>query len=122
MAVKRYSIVFSSNNQETTKSTCTEYSLTKLVEKFIEEDAKILCIVRHPEPLKDKKQLDLDKVKKNKFYNSKYSNYLKRYKNGKITEKEYIEIKEVLKELKNECKDKAEFEAKFQEYLNRKRH
>lgn len=116
MKTKMYKIVLN-NGEEIINSYCTSYSLPKLLEQFINDDWKTLFISSYKIGKESKKKnRDLNNLEKERYYNTKYSLYYKRYKNNKIEEKEYEEIKEILKRLKNECKTKKEFETKFEKY------
>ena len=110
MSVKTYSIV-SMFNKEISKFECSQHSLPKLIDDFIEKDGEILCISIMYEYKKREIQ---------KYYNSKYSSFLRKYKNGKLSEEEYLNIKQELKDLKNNCDSKEEFEVEFQKYLDKK--
>lgn len=116
MKTKTFTIIYQ-KGKEIKEFECSCYSLRKTIEKFVSEDGEVLCIVAHEQESKPK---DINKIQKQKYYNNKYSNYYKKYKLGKISENEFIEIKQLLKQLKNECKTSSEFEKKFLEYQNKK--
>ena len=70
MSAKTYSIV-SMFNKEISKFECSQHSLPKLIDDFIEKDGEILCISIMYEYKKREIQ---------KYYNSKYSSFLRKYK------------------------------------------
>lgn len=116
MKTKIYKIVLN-NGEEIINSYCTSHSLPKLLDQFIDNDWKTLFISSYKTGKEPKKKIrDSNKVEKERYYNTKYSMYYKRYKDNKIEEKDYKEIKETLKRLKNECKTKREFVTKFEKY------
>lgn len=119
MAVKLYNIIIS-NGKGFMRKECSEYSLEKILQKFIKSDNQALIITIHPKSIKKKQSVDKNKVEKQRYYNNKYSTYSKKYKNGKINEKEFAQIKIILKQLKKECETRAEFEEKLLKNLNKK--
>lgn len=98
---------------------CTSYSLQKFIKEFIDKDYQLITIMRVPNVKKNVKLQNQNEIEKNKYYNSKYSLFSKKYKNNKIGENEYKEIIDMLKKLKKQCRTKNEFETKFIEYQNK---
>lgn len=119
MKTRTYNITLA-DGQTIQQEVCTSYSLQKFIQKFIDEDYKILTIIVNPCAKKDGKQQEQNEIEKSKYYNRKYSLFYKRYKNNKITETEYKQIIKTLKKLRMQSETKAEFELKFIEYINKK--
>lgn len=119
MKEKIFTIVYQ-KGKEIKEFDCSHYSLQKAVDKFVAEGGEVLCVVAHKSKIREKKPEDINKTQKQRLYNNKYSSYYKQFKKGTINESEFIEVKEVLKKLKNECKTSNEFEKKFLEYKNKK--
>lgn len=113
--LKTYGIVYQVRGKQPETIECTKYSLQKYIEHFAQENAKVLCIVTHSLKKKEKPR-DINKEEKLRYYNNQYSNYYKRYKNGKIDVVAYEEIKKKLKELKNVCKTREEYQVQFEAY------
>lgn len=61
-------------------------------------------------------EVNRDILDKQKYHNNQYSTYYKQYKNNKITNEEFLQIKAKLKYLKTNCKTREEFEFKFNQY------
>ena len=111
LKTKTYSIIYQKDSI-TKKFECSVYSLEKNIKKFISEDIKVMCIIAH--------NVDENKQEKDKFYKNKCSCFYRKFKQEKITEDEFIKIKQILKQLRDESTTKEEFENKFLNYLNKK--
>lgn len=104
MGNKLFSIVIG-NGKEPKKRIVTSNSLRKIIDDFIDNDAYCIGITKA-----------LPEVEKQRFYKLKYDLLNRKYKSNKMTEKDYKEAINKLKEIKSESKTVEEFEAKFNEY------
>ena len=91
---------------------CSEFYLSKYIDEFVKENVSIILI----KEINSKKEIDMNKQEKRKYYNSQYSLFYKYYVSGKITESKFMDIKNKLKDLKKTCTTKEEFKNKFEQY------
>lgn len=106
MKERIYTIVLSDKNG-TKKTTLTSHSLHKLMDDFVENDYKLVCIIRIA---------NMEEKLKQHYYHSKYSTFFKQFKANKISEEQFRQILSELKRMKKESITKAEFETKFNKY------
>ena len=107
MEKKLFAIVlFDGKNIKNT--TVTIDSLRKIIDNFIDNDGHCLCIT--------KTSSEAEKQEIQKFYKSKYGFFYRKYKSNEMTEMEYKEAINKLKEIKSESDTIEEFEIKFNEY------
>ena len=91
---------------------CSEFYLSKYIDEFVKENVSIILI----KEINSKKEIDMNKQEKRKYYNSQYSLFYKYYVSGKITESKFMDIKNKLKDLKQHFITKEEFKNKFEEF------
>lgn len=94
---------------------CSKFSLTKYIETLSSEGAEDIVAVPN-KVVKPKKTINKNIVEIRKYYDSKYTCYYRKLKLNKIDQDTFMNIVKVLKELKSTCKDRLEFEKKFEEY------
>lgn len=114
MKTSIYDIIYHLD-KEAYKESCSNHYLTKYIDNIQQKGGEISFIYMRPTNIKSKK-LDQDKTEKNKYYNSKYSSFYKKYKSEKISKKQFDEIVKKLKQLKAESSNKSEFEERFEKY------
>lgn len=110
-----YTITYLKDNK-IEEFSCTIYSLEKMKTQFVKEGAQILSVIEHPLKSDKTKSSNLNKSNINKYYNSQYTLFYKRYKKDKISKSTFDNIITKLKELKSECTTREDFEKKFEEY------
>lgn len=115
MQTRTYSIVYLKNGKKEELS-CSVFSLKKFLNILKGDGAKILEIIPHQLENKKPKIIDENKIDKQRYYNSTYTYFHRRYIKGIINKKTFNEIIEVLKQLKSESSTKKEFEKKFEIY------
>ncbi len=113
--MKTYTIVYKIGKKQETIE-CSECSLQMFLDKYIKEKGKIISTIAHKPVIRKVKVKDINIMQKENFYNSKYHFYYKKYKNRLINEKQFCEIKKIIKDLKREYKTREECEIKFEEY------
>lgn len=107
MEKKLFAIVlFDGKNIKNT--TVTIDSLRKIIDDFIDNDGNCLCITK-TSSIAEKQEIQ-------KFYKTKYAFFNRKYKANKMTQTEYKEAINKLKEIKSESDTIEEFEIKFNEY------
>ena len=89
-------------------TTVTIDSLRKIIDDFIDNDGNCLCITK-TSSIAEKQEIQ-------KFYKTKYAFFNRKYKANKMTQTEYKEAINKLKEIKSESDTIEEFEIKFNEY------
>lgn len=114
MKTSIYDIIYHLSG-ETYKESCSNHYLTKYITDIQQKGGTISFIYMKPANIAAKK-INPDKIEINKYYNSKYSSFYKKYKREKITKKQFDEIVKKLKQFKNESSSKSEFEMKFEKY------
>ncbi len=107
MEKKIFSIVLF-DGENVNKKMVTIDSLRKIMEDFVDTNGHCLCITRA--------SIEAEKREIQKYYNSQYYFFNKRYKSNQITEEEYIQAMNKLKEIKKENETFEEIETKFNEY------
>lgn len=97
------------NNVKGTKEmTVTTHSLYEIIEQFINNNDIALVIMKSSNK-SGKKEIQ-------KYYKSQYSLFYRRHKLNQINEKQYLEVCNKLKKLKEESNTKEDFKKKFEKY------
>ena len=117
MIQKTFKIIYELNS-ETHNIECSEYYLHEYIDKILENGSNVMSI--YAKDTKSKKQQDINKIEKNKYYNSKYNYYYKQYKSNKIDIVTFNKVRDVLKNLRNESSNLKEFSNKFVKFENLK--
>ena len=102
-----FRIVLTNGKTVTTKTVTTD-SLHKIFDNFIRDKGYCLCITSA--------SVEDEKTKIQKYYNSQYYFFNKRYKLNQITKEEFTQVINKLKEIKNNNETFEEIETKFNEY------
>lgn len=108
--------VYYIKNSKKQVATCSEYSLSNIRKEIESMGGRILSIEMR-EPLVSKKQEDPIKKEKTKYYVSRYNYYYKKHENKRITTEVFNNIKDMLRELKNETNNKTEYQEKFEQFI-----
>lgn len=115
---KVYNIVYI-KDEERCSIDCSIYSLNNYIKQFENKGYEIVDLVPHEiQKTKTRRTTikDRNKVAKQKYYMAKYTMFYRKYKSNKIDETLFDTIINVLKEFKEECRTKTEFEKKFEKY------
>lgn len=94
---------------------CSKYSLELYKKTLASEGATNITAIPRELP-KYRKLLDEDIIEIRKYYYSKYTCYYRKLKLKQISKRTFNKIVKMLKNLKATCKNKSEFEVKFDEY------
>lgn len=94
---------------------CSKYSLDLYKKTLASEGATNITAIPRELP-KYRKLLDEDIIEIRKYYYSKYTCYYRKLKLNQISKRTFNKIVKMLKNLKATCKNKSEFEIKFDEY------
>lgn len=113
--MKLFDIKYKKDSKELV-ATCSEHSLN-MIRKDIENMGGSVVSIKMKTPLLPNRDKDPLKIEKNEYYRSRYNFFYKKHENGRINTELFKKIKDKLRELKEETKDKAEFQEKFEEYL-----
>jgi len=114
--LKLFDIKYKKDSKELV-ATCSEHSLN-MIRKDIENMGGSIVSINMKTPLIPNKDKDPLKIEKNEYYRSRYNFFYKKHESGRISTELFKKVKDKLRELKEETKDKAEFQEKFEEYLN----
>jgi len=109
-----YNIKYIKNSKEQI-ATCSEYSLRN-IRKDIEDSGGRILSIEIRESLEVKKE-DPVKKEKTKYYVSRYNYFYNKHEKKKITTEVFNNIKDKLRELRNETIDRKDFQEKFEDYL-----
>lgn len=116
MKSKTYKIILYKNGISKEIS-ISSYSLQKLVKDFEINDDEIIIIEKDLKwQKKHEEKNSKDECEKVKYYKAKYSQLYKQHKSNKISNKQFKDTLQRLKELKTESETKEILEQKFEEY------
>lgn len=113
--MKIYSVIYSKDGDQI-EFFCSEYSVNAIVAELEKKGAKVIDVVEHKKLELPKPELNSNQIKKRKYFNSQYSFFYKKYKNGNISKDQFDEIIEVLNDQKIKSKTKEDFKKSFKEY------